>query len=113
GKLHNVLARYKQANPESLARTGTLVDSQGFRLEEFVAPIYPKLAVQAHIEGRVTLSLAINRTTGQVDNAEAVDGHVMLVSGAIKSAKHWRFDHSDTLPEKITAVLDFSFKCAN
>jgi TonB family protein len=111
GKLRNVLARYKQANPENVARNGSLVDSQGYKLEKFVAPIYPKLAAQVRMEGRVTLSLTVNRATGQVETAEALNGHPLLISGAIDSAKHWQFDPAQNLPEKIIAVINFTFNC--
>lgn len=113
GKLRNVLARYKQANPEKIDRTGSLADSQGYKLKQFVAPTYSKLAAQTHIEGRVTLSLTVNRTTGQVENVEATNGHALLVDAAIESAKHWQFDPSQNLPAKITAVLDFSLNCGS
>lgn len=111
GKLRSVLARYKQANPENVARTGSLVDSQGYKLKQYVAPTYPKLAVQTQIEGRVTLSLTVDRATGQVENVEVANGHALLVQAAIDSAKHWQFEPSENLPEKITVILGFSFNC--
>lgn len=112
-KLHNVLARYKQANPQMADRTGSLADSQGYKLKQFIAPKYPRLAAQTRIEGRVTLSLTVNRTTGQVENAEGTNGHALLIQAAIDSAKHWQFDPSQNLPAKITVVLNFSLDCGS
>jgi TonB family protein len=113
GKLRNVLARYKQANPQMVDRAGSLADSQGYKLKQFIAPKYPRLAAQTRIEGRVTISLTVNRTTGQVENAEATSGHALLIAAAIDSAKHWQFDSSQNLPAKITAVLNFSLNCGS
>jgi TonB family protein len=113
GKLRNVLARYKHPNAEKFARTGTLVDSQGYAIKHFVPPVYPRLAVQTQIQGRVTLSLKVNQVTGQVENAEVSSGHPLLVQSAVDNAKLWQFEPSQKLPGKITATLDFSFHCDN
>jgi TonB family protein len=63
--------------------------------------------------GRVILSLKVNQITGQVENAEVSSGHPLLVQSAVDNAKQWQFEPSQKLPEKITAVLNFSFHCGN
>jgi hypothetical protein len=113
GKLRNVLARYKQPNPEKVVRTGTLLDSQGYAIKHLVPPVYAPLAVQTQIEGKVTLLLTVNQVTGQVENAEATGGNPILEQSAVGSAKQWQFEPSQKLPRKITAILDFSFHCGN
>jgi TonB family protein len=113
GKLRNVLARYKRPSSGLRGRTGTLVDSQGYKLTRYVAPIYPPLAVQARIQGKVTLSLTVNRLTGQVEDAEVLNGHVLLKFSSLDSARKWQFDPSQGLPSKIDVLLDFSIHCGN
>lgn len=113
GKLRNVLARYKQPNPEKVVRTGTLLDSQGYVIKHLVPPVYAPLAVQTQIEGKVTLLLTVDQVTGQVENVEVTSGHPLLRQSAADSAKQWQFEPSQKLSRKITAVLDFSFHCGN
>ncbi len=57
GKLRNVLAKYQHPARRASGMTATLVDSQGYKFKEYVAPPYAPLAAQTHIEGKVVLSL--------------------------------------------------------
>jgi hypothetical protein len=111
GKLHNVLAAYKHPYVGIAGRTGVLVDSQGYTLKEFVAPSYAPLALQARVEGKVTLALKVNRLTGLVENAEPLSGSPLLLGSSINSAKQWQFDPAQVLPEKISVVIDFTIHC--
>jgi TonB family protein len=56
---------------------------------KIVRPIYPELARQAHIEGRVSLSCAI-RTDGTVDKIE-VKSHPLLIQAATDAVYKWKF----------------------
>jgi len=111
GKLHNVLSAYKHPYLGLAGRTGVLVDSEGYKLKEFVAPPYSPLSVQAGVGGKVTLSLTVNRLTGRVENAQALSGHPLLLHSSIESARQWQFDSAQALPGKINAVLEFSIHC--
>jgi TonB family protein len=82
-------------------------------LRQIIVPNYPLLAARAHVEGKVVLSLKVDRTTGQVMQADVISGHVLLNDSAIESAKKWQYEMSQTLPEKIKVVLDFSLHCEN
>jgi|SRR5579862_1885330 len=55
-----------------------LLQAQQFRFSHFVAPTYPPLAMQAHIEGKVELQLLIEPVTGEVRSALPVSGHPLL-----------------------------------
>jgi TonB family protein len=113
GKLRYVLVKYRHPARGNPGRTATLADSQGFKLKQFVVPGYSPLAAQVHIEGKVVLSLRVDRATGQVEGVNVVSGHALLQDSAMKAAKQWQFDPSQELPEQIMVVLDFSFHCGN
>jgi protein TonB len=55
-----------------------------------VQPLYPPLAKQAHIQGRVILRAVISRN-GMIENLEVLSGHPMLVQAAIDAVKQWRY----------------------
>jgi TonB family protein len=57
---------------------------------KIVRPIYPELARQAHIEGRVSLSCVI-RTDGTVDKIEVKSGHPLLIQAATDAVYKWKF----------------------
>ena len=113
GKLRNVLVKYRHPARGNSGRTATLADSQGYKLKQYVAPEYSPLAAQTHIEGKVVLSLGLNRVLGQVESIDVISGHALLQDSAMKAAKQWQFDTSQALPEQVKVVLDFSFHCRN
>jgi protein TonB len=55
-----------------------------------VQPLYPPLAKQAHIQGRVILRAVISRN-GMIENLQVLSGHPMLVQAAIDAVKQWRY----------------------
>ena len=55
-----------------------------------VAPIYPPLARQARIQGKVILRIVIN-PSGEVRDAQVVSGHPMLAPAAEEAVKKWRY----------------------
>ncbi len=57
---------------------------------KIVRPIYPELARQAHIEGRVSLNCLI-RTDGTVDKIEVKRGHPLLIQAATDAVSKWKF----------------------
>lgn len=113
GKLRNVLAQYRHPARGITGRTATLADSQGFKFKQYVAPVYSPLAAQMQVEGKVVLSLGVDHGTGQVESVGIVSGHVLLDDLAVKAAKLWQFEPSQTLPGQIKVVLDFSLHCGN
>jgi Gram-negative bacterial TonB protein C-terminal len=112
-QLRYILENYQHPARGESGRTGTLLGTQEYKLKQYVAPNYPLLAARAHVEGKVVLSLEVDRTTGQVRQANAISGHVLLKDSAIESVKQWQYDLSQTLPEQIEVVLDFSLHCGN
>ncbi len=113
GKLRNVLAKYRHPATGHSGRTATLVESQGYTLKQYVAPSYPPLAVQTHMEGKVIIALRVDRVSGQVKRIDLINGHALFKESAEKAASQWQFEPSQSLPEQIKAVLDFSLHCGN
>ncbi len=54
------------------------------------APDYPELAIQARLEGSVSVEVVIGNGGG-VESASAVGGHALLREEAEKNARKWRF----------------------
>ncbi len=78
GKLRNVLGRYKHL-PVS-GGTVLLVSSEGNKFQQYVAPEYGRLAYQAGLQGRVELSLSLDRNTRRVENVIRVSGNALLAA---------------------------------
>jgi periplasmic protein TonB len=55
-----------------------------------VHPVYPLLARQARIQGKVLLRAVISRE-GAIENLQVVSGHPMLVQSAIDAVRQWRY----------------------
>jgi len=55
-----------------------------------VAPVYPPLAKQARIQGKVKLQAVISKT-GRVDSVNVLSGHPLLVQAAVDAVKQWQY----------------------
>src|SRR5262249_58176779 len=55
-----------------------------------VKPVYPPLARQARIQGKVVLQAQISKD-GAIENLQLISGHPMLAPAAIEAVKQWRF----------------------
>ena len=55
-----------------------------------VQPVYPPIAKAAGIEGTVVLLAVISRG-GDVENLEAISGHLVLARAAIQAVEQWKF----------------------
>jgi TonB family protein len=59
-------------------------------LEKSVPPVYPPLAKQARVQGKVTLQSIISRD-GKVTHLEVVYGHPLLRQAAMDAVKQWEY----------------------
>ncbi len=59
-------------------------------LQSKVDPVYPPLARQARIQGRVILKVVISKI-GDVENLQLISGHPMLAPAAIEAVKQWKY----------------------
>jgi TonB family protein len=55
-----------------------------------VEPIYPKLAIQIHHEGRVELR-AVIAIDGSVQSLEVISGDPLLIQSALTAVRQWRY----------------------
>lgn len=88
-----------------------LLDGSSLHLTKYVPPIYPPLASQARIQGKVELAIDVNAQTGEVRGLEVVSGHPLFVEPALSAARQWRFDPAHHLQGAIQATLRFELTC--
>jgi TonB family protein len=55
-----------------------------------IEPVYPQLAKQARIEGKVVLNVTVS-AQGTVEKVARVNGHPLLLPAAIDAVKQWRY----------------------
>jgi TonB family protein len=113
-KFRDLLSAYKgpvSANDQKVSYIPQLVDPQAYRFVRFEAPQYPPLARQARIAGKVELRLALEPTTGQVQDAVAISGHRLLTQSAIDAAKGWIFVPESIDSPSVNVTLDYALRC--
>jgi protein TonB len=55
-----------------------------------VAPVYPKLALNARVQGNVQLKAIISKT-GEVTDLQVLSGHPLLVPAALNAVRQWHY----------------------
>jgi TonB family protein len=75
-----------------------------------VAPVYPPLAKQVRIQGKVRLQVVISKT-GTVDSVNVVSGHPLLVQAAINAVKQWQYAPflADDQPVAVSTEVEVPF----
>jgi TonB family protein len=75
-----------------------------------VAPIYPPLAKQVRIQGKVRLQAAISKT-GMVESVNVVSGHPLLVQAAVDAVKQWQYKPflADGQPVAVSTEVEVPF----
>jgi TonB family protein len=91
--------------------TPSLVNAQVYHFSAYAAPVYPPLAKQARIQGRVELQLSVEPSTGEIRDVKAVSGHQLLAPSALEAARHWRFTPDSVGSNSMTLALDYSLRC--
>ena len=89
------------------APTGKIVKGVAIKRVE---PVYPPLAVNAKISGKVVVSVTVD-TEGNVIEAKVVSGHPLLNDAAVAAARAWKFTPTtlDGKPTQLVGTLDFNF----
>ncbi len=95
------------------APTAPIVVSKGVQeamLIEKVIPRYPKLAMQARVQGVVHLTALISRE-GRVTQLQVLSGHPLLISAAIEAVKQWRYRPTllSGVPMEVVTQVDVKF----
>ena len=79
---------FTQEAPSQRAQVGA--PQMADRIVTKIAPIYPRIARQARIQGTVILQVQINKT-GDVESMQLFSGHPMLAPAAIDAVKQWKY----------------------
>jgi len=79
------------------------------KVKSKVVPVYPPLARQLNITGRVKIEATIS-AEGKVTNTKIVGGSPVLVDSAVEALKKWRFEPA---PKDTTEVIEFEFNGTN
>ena len=96
---------FGQHDPQSGVQTATLI--------KHVAPIYPQLARERHIQGTVRFTGLIGKD-GKVKNLELISGPSLLVNAAREAVKQWVYQPilNNGQPEEVKneIAVDFSMQ---
>jgi len=81
------------------------------RLTKRVPPEYPALAMTAHIQGSVLLTVTITES-GSVTNVKAVSGHPILIQAAMDAVRQWEFNPfvEEGKPVSVLASIKVDFQ---
>jgi len=79
-----------------------------------VAPVYPPLARQAHIQGTVILKIVIDKS-GNVFSVQLVRGHPMLSPAAMEAVRQWKYQPYllNGEPVEVETNVEVNFKLAD
>ena len=91
--------------PKGAAQEETSTGGSKRKVEHNVTPVYPDLARQMHVIGRVKIETTI-AADGHVLNTKVVGGSPLLVNAALDAMKQWRFEPGPTDTTE-TFVFDF------
>jgi protein TonB len=69
-----------------------------------IAPEYPTLAYQAHIEGIVVIDAVIDER-GNVVQARVVSGHPLLISAALRAVQQWKYEPTSLNGQPVSVEL--------
>jgi protein TonB len=101
-----------QAPPTEAIRVGTYGVRQPQKLNE-VNPVYPPIAMQAHIQGIVIIEATIS-PNGDVVNARVLRSVPLLDQAAIEAVQQWRYTptmlNGVPVPVIMTVTVNFTLK---
>ncbi len=96
--------------PVRVTRTRVGGQVQEARIIARPNPIYPPLARQARIQGRVVLHAIIDKE-GRVVQLEQVSGHPLLTQAAMAAVQNWRYQPTvlNGEPVEVDTTIDVNF----
>jgi protein TonB len=76
-------------------------------------PVYPRIALAAHIQGNVVLQ-AILAKDGSVQDLKVISGHPLLVQAALDAVRQWRYQPTllNSEPVEVLTEIDVRFSLA-
>ena len=74
-------------------------------------PVYPQIARNIRLEGRVRLEITL-KPTGEVERVRVVSGHQTLAPAAVEAVRQWRYAPTvfDGQPVSVVTTVDFEFR---
>jgi protein TonB len=95
----------------SLSQQVQLTHVQPPRLIKRVAPIYPTVAIKAHIEGVVSIE-AVTDIYGRVVKVRVRSGHPLLRAAAVQAVKQWIYEPYilNGIPRPVSFTVNVNFK---
>jgi periplasmic protein TonB len=96
--------------PPKITRTKVGGNVQAAKIIARPNPIYPALARQARIQGKVVLHAIIDKQ-GRVSQLEVVSGHPLLVKAALDAVQNWRYQPTvlNGEPVEVDTTIDVNF----
>jgi TonB family protein len=88
-----------------------LLDAAAYRFSRFISPKYPPLAMQARIQGKVELQLAVDVASGEVRRVSVISGHLLLARTAVEAAGQWRFEANSAGSETMNMTIEYALAC--
>lgn len=84
------------------------------QLVKKVAPVYPQIAMAAHVEGTVTLHALIS-ATGTVEHLNVISGPPMLVTSAMDAVRQWQYQPYllNGQPVEVETTINVNFSLEN
>jgi TonB family protein len=85
---------------------------QESKLIRRVEPVYPELAKQAHVQGRVVLVVTVDEE-GNVSEIKVTRGHSLLYEAAVMAVRQWKYSptllNGEPVPVIAMVTVTFSF----
>jgi protein TonB len=75
----------KEVAPQRIRVGGNV---QAARMKSRINPVYPPLAKQARIQGKVILSAVISKD-GTIQDLKVTSGHALLIQAALDAVRQW------------------------
>lgn len=83
---------------------------QASKLIYKIDPVYPPIAIKAHVEGTVTLMAFIDEE-GRVSDLKVLKGHLLLKDASVQAVKQWKYSPTvlNGEPVPVQALVDVVF----
>ncbi len=96
--------------PPRITRTKVGGNVQEAKILARPNPVYPPLARQARIQGKVQLHAIIDKE-GRVSELQVVSGHPLLVKAALDAVQNWRYQATvlNGEPVEVDTTIDVNF----
>lgn len=106
-EIFNVTAKQAELGTQFNKQESTPINNGAVLLGK---PVYPAAAKAVRATGKVEVQVTINEL-GYVISAQAISGHPLLRSAAVKAARESkvRMTFLEGIPVKVTGIIDYNF----